>query len=88
MPDLPPASEIFNLTDLSARHPKLLPENRLRWAARNRKFNGLEKARAVYESPTGELLFWEPAVLAWLLGLSGRSKPRAARKPNEEKRAA
>ena len=75
----PPASELFSLNELAERHPKLLPKNRLRWAGRNRRHNGLERAGAVFESPVGELIFHEPSTIAWLLGLSGRAKPRAQR---------
>jgi hypothetical protein len=76
----PPPAEVFPLKDLAARHPRLLPENRLRWMARNRHRNGLTAAGAVFDSPAGELLWHEPAVIEWLLGLSGRAKPRAPRK--------
>ena len=76
---LPPAAEIFNLSQLAERHPRLLPKSRLQWAARNRRKNGLQAANAVFESPAGELLFHEPATIAWLLGLVGRKKPRASR---------
>ena len=34
----------------------------------------------VFDSPCGELLIHEPSFLAWFLGLSGRAKPRAARR--------
>jgi hypothetical protein len=77
---LPPADEIYPRKDFAARHPNLLSENRLYWAVRNRKKNGLQKARAVFESPCGELLIHEPAFLAWFFGLAGRAKPRAVRK--------
>jgi hypothetical protein len=77
---VPPASELFSLKELAARHPTLLPENRLRWAARQRDRNGLGNAGAVFESPAGELIFHEPSTIAWLLGLAGRSKPRAPRR--------
>jgi hypothetical protein len=76
----PPPAEVYELKPLAERHPHLLPQNRLRWAARHRRHNGLEAAGAVFESPTGVLLFYEPAVIQWLLGLSGRSKPRAGRR--------
>jgi hypothetical protein len=79
MRELPPAAELFTLRQLAERHPTLLPENRLRWAVRQREHNGLEQAGAVYESPVGELIFHEPSTLAWLLGLSGKNKPRAGR---------
>jgi hypothetical protein len=77
---VPPVAELFGLIPLSERHPGLLPENRLRWMARNRHTNGLIDARAIYESRVGELLFHEPATISWLLGLSGRAKPRRVRK--------
>jgi hypothetical protein len=79
-PYLPPAAELFTLRELSDRHPKLLPPNRVRWAARNRHRNGLVHVGALYESPCGELIAHEPSFLLWLLGLSGRAKPRAARR--------
>jgi hypothetical protein len=79
--NIPPVAELFTLRQLAARHPTLLPENRLRWAVRQRERNGLEKAGAVFESPVGELIFHEPAMIAWILGLSGRGKPRALRRP-------
>jgi hypothetical protein len=78
---LPPTAELFGLRALAARHPELMSENRLRWAVRNRRFNGLAEAGAVYESPVGEFILHEPSTLTWLLGLSGRAKPRRARKP-------
>ena len=78
--EVPPVAEIFPLKDLCARHPRLLPESRVRWMARNRDSNGLKAAGGVFESPLGgELLFHEPSVIAWLLGLIGRAKPRARR---------
>ena len=80
MVELPPATEIFNLSDMAARHPRLLPKNRLLWAARNRRRNGLAAANAVFESPTGQLFFHEASTLAWLLGRAGRSKPRTTRR--------
>ena len=76
---VPPVYEIFGLRELAARHSRLLPENRLRWMARNRATNGLLSAGAIFESPCGELLFSEPRVIAWVLGLTGREKPRATR---------
>jgi hypothetical protein len=80
MLNLPPATELFSLRDLADRHPVLLSENRLRWAVRNRHSNGLATAGAVYESPVGEFILHEPSTLTWLLGLSGRAKPRRARR--------
>jgi hypothetical protein len=80
MTPLPPASEIFSLKAMAERNPTLLPENRLRWMARNRARNGLEAAGAIYDSPAGELLFHEPTTIAWLSGLTGRAKPRSKRR--------
>jgi hypothetical protein len=77
---LPPVTELFSVRDLASRHPNLLSENRLRWAIRNRHKNGLESAGAVFESPVGEFILHEPSTLTWLLGLSGRAKPRRARR--------
>ena len=77
---LPPTSEVYTRRQLVARHPHILSAPRLAWALRNRRKNGLTAALAVFDSPCGELLIHEPAFLAWLLGLAGRSKPRAARK--------
>jgi hypothetical protein len=78
---LPPTTELFTIRALADRHPMLLSENRLRWAIRNRHLNGLATAGAIYESPVGEFILHEPSTLTWLLGLSGRAKPRRARKP-------
>lgn len=78
---LPPAAEIYPRRQLIERHPHLLSRHRLNWALRNRATNGLQAAHAVYESPCGELLIHEPPFLAWLLGLAGRAKPRALRRP-------
>jgi hypothetical protein len=80
MRELPPPSELFTLKQLAERHPTLLPENRLRWAVRQRRKNGLESSGCVFMSPVGELIFHEPTTLAWLLGLSGRAKPRTTRR--------
>ena len=77
----PPTSELYTRMALVRRHPHLLSEHRLVWALRNRKRNGLASIGAVFDSPCGELLIHEPAFLAWLLGLAGRSKPRALRIP-------
>jgi hypothetical protein len=80
MLNLPPATELFSLRELADRHPHLLSENRLRWAVRKRKSNGLLNAGAVYESPVGEFILHEPSTISWLLGLSGRAKPRVPRR--------
>jgi hypothetical protein len=77
---LPPTSELFTSRQLVQRHPHLLNQHRLDWAFRHRRKNGLTAAAAIFESPCGELLVHEPAFLAWFLGLSGRAKPRAARR--------
>jgi hypothetical protein len=77
---IPPASEIFTAAGIVARHPHLLSKNRLTWISRNRKKNGLKESGVVYESPTGKLLFHEPSLIEWMLGLKGRKKPRARRK--------
>lgn len=79
MSKLPPMSELYNVLQLSERHPTLLSANRLRWAIRNRESNGLAAAGAVYESPVGEFILHEPSTISWLLGLSGRAKPRRLR---------
>jgi hypothetical protein len=76
----PPTAELFALRLLAKRHPELLPENRLQWMARNRHTNGLLDAGAIYETRVGELLFHEPTTISWLLGLTGRAKPRRVRK--------
>jgi hypothetical protein len=78
-PQVPPTSELFPRQALVARHPTLLTEPRVQWALRNRARNGL--ASAVFESRGGELVIHEPSFLAWYLGLSGRAKPRASRRP-------
>jgi hypothetical protein len=75
---VPPTAELFTKTQLVARHPHLLSLNRVVWALRCRAVNGL--SAAVFDSPCGELLIHEPSFIAWLLGLSGRSKPRAGRR--------
>jgi len=75
---VPPTAELFTKTQLVARHPHLLSLNRIVWALRCRAVNGL--SAAVFDSPCGELLIHEPSFLAWFLGLSGRSKPRAGRR--------
>jgi hypothetical protein len=77
---LPPTAELFSIQELAERHPNLLSEQRLKWAMRNRHQNGLIATGAVFQSRNGTLLIREPAFLAWWLGLSGRSRPRAARR--------
>jgi len=77
---LPPTSELFPRRQLSQRHPHLLSVNRIDWALRHRDANGLTKARAVFDSPCGEILIHEPKFLEWFLGLAGRGKPRRARR--------
>jgi len=76
-PALPPMTELVTKAQLVARHPHLLSVNRVTWALRCRAGNGL--SGAVFDSPCGELLIHEPSFLAWLLGLTGRGKPRAGR---------
>jgi hypothetical protein len=78
VPTMPPTTELFTKAQLVARHPHLLNVNRLVWALRRRKTNGL--LCAVFDSPCGELLIHEPVFLSWFLGLRGRTKPRAARR--------
>lgn len=75
---IPPTTELFPRHALVQRHPNLLNESRVQWALRNRARNGL--ADAVFESRAGELLVHEPGSLRWYLGLSGKARPRAARK--------
>lgn len=77
---LPPPEELFVRQEFAARHPRLLSENRVYWAVRNRRTNGLIAAHAVYESPCGELVIHEPSFIAWFLGLSGRAKPRVTKR--------
>jgi hypothetical protein len=77
-PSLPPMAELVTKAQLIARHPHLLSVNRVTWALRCRAENGL--LTAVFDSPCGELLIHEPSFLAWLLGLTGRAKPRAGRR--------
>jgi len=77
-PSIPPMTELVTKAQLVAKHPHLLSLNRVAWALRYRAVNGLSDA--VYDSPCGELLIHEPSFLAWLLGLSGRAKPRALRR--------
>jgi hypothetical protein len=77
---IPPTSELFRIADFAPRHPTLLTVNRVQWALRNRDKNGLEAAGAIYTSPSGVVLIHEPAFIAWFLGLSGLSKPRASRR--------
>lgn len=76
---LPPTSELFDAHTLVERHPTILTTSRVKWALRNRATNGLGEQNAVYESQAG-LLIHEPTFIRWFLGLSGRAKPRAARK--------
>lgn len=72
----PPDSEIFTLDQLLEKHP-LLTRNRLQWMARNRHVNGLARIGGVFKSPASRgLLFHEPTVMRWVLGLKGRAKLR------------
>lgn len=75
---IPPTAELVTKAQLVAKHPHLLSVNRVTWALRCRAANGL--SAAVFDSPCGELLIHEPSFLAWLLGLTGRAKPRAGRR--------
>jgi hypothetical protein len=75
---LPPTTELFTRQQLVARHPHLFSDARVTWALRHRARNGL--GDAVFASRSGELLVHEPGFLRWYLGLSGRAKPRAARR--------
>jgi hypothetical protein len=77
---LPPTTELFTQRQLAERHPHILNYNRIVWAVRHRRKNGLGTVAAVYDSPCGELLVHEPAFLAWFLGLTGRGKPRTPRR--------
>lgn len=80
MHSLPPTSELFNKVQLVERHPNLLTPARVEWALRQRDGNGLKSF--VFESRSGELVVHEPGFLQWYLGLSGRAKPRAPRRPH------
>jgi hypothetical protein len=84
----PPANELFTKADLASRHPNLLNKSRVEWAVRGRNKNGLGGVGAVFEARGSQLLIHEPAFLAWFLGLTGRSKPRAlrGRKPGKKSR--
>lgn len=84
LPKIPPTSELYTKKQLAARHPHLLTARRLEWALRQRAHNGLADSGAVFDSPCGGLLIHEPPFLVWFLGLSGRAKPRAQRRPNAE----
>ena len=86
--NFPHPAELFSIHALAERHPTLLSVNRLRWAIRNRHINGLAAAGAVFDSPVGEFILHEPAVINWVLGLSGRAKPRAARRKKQSHSAA
>lgn len=76
---LPPASELFTRRQLVERHPNVLNDSRVLWAARNRHENGLVEAGAIFDSPCGESIYHEPSFLRWFLGLTSRSKPRRLR---------
>jgi hypothetical protein len=77
---LPPTTELFTQRQLAERHPHLLNYNRVAWAVRHRRANGLTGVGAVFESRCGGLLIHEPAFLTWFLGLAGRTKPRFTRR--------
>jgi hypothetical protein len=78
----PPTTELFCAQDLIRRHPHLLTTARIQWAVRNRRKNGLQDA--VYVTKSGHLVIHEPQFLRWYLGLTGRKKPRAARRAKEK----
>lgn len=69
-----PGRGLFSLKELCARNPDLLPPNRVRWALRHRATNGLVECGAVFEGRGGQLIFHEPTMINWLLGLTGRTK--------------
>ena len=61
IPYRPPARSIRAAS--AERHSHLLSGNRVAWALRNRRTNGLNTADAVFDSPCDELLIREPAFL-------------------------
>lgn len=77
---LPPSCELFERDALIARHPSILNRYRVEWALRRRHKNGLDAVGAVFESRAGVLLIHEPTFIRWLLGLTGRARPRARRR--------
>jgi hypothetical protein len=77
-PATPPTTEIFTRRELVERHPHILKNESVLWGLRNRDTNGLKAS--VFETRSGQLLIHEPGFLAWYLGLTGRAKPRAARR--------
>jgi hypothetical protein len=76
---IPPTTEIFPWRQFVQRHPHLLNEQRVQWALRKRRKNGLSAGGAVFDSTCGEMLIHEPKFLEWFFGLSGRAKPRRGR---------
>ena len=74
----PSPSELFPAARFAERHPHLLSANRVAWAVRHRRRNGLADCGGTFESPLNQVLICEPAFLAWLVGLAGRKKPRAS----------
>jgi len=77
---VPNPSELFTSRQLIERHPNFLNPPRLAWGLRHRASNGLTESGAVFDSKGGEILIHEPKFLEWFLGLSGRKKPRRARR--------
>lgn len=77
---LPHANNLFPAAKFAERHPNLLNANRVAWAVRHRRVNGLAECGGTFESPLNQVLINEPAFLAWLVGLAGRKKPRSARR--------
>jgi hypothetical protein len=88
MTTLPPTNELFAQAQLVERHPSILNISRVKWAVRNRDKNGLAHAEAVFETKGNELYIHEPTFLRWFLGLSGRAKPRAARRKRQAREKA
>jgi hypothetical protein len=87
-PATPPAHECFAPKAFAERHPTVLNLNRVVWAIRNRRANGLLECGGVFESPMSQIFVHEPKFLQWLFGLSGRAKSRKLRgKPRRRSRA-
>ena len=78
---LPPTEALLTRADLLAKHPTLLTPNRLKWALRNRKHNGLEKSGAIIESPLGVLLIHQYKFLEWVCGKRGLRRSRKVPAP-------
>jgi len=75
---IPPTNQLFPIKEMASRHPNILNEARIRWAARNRFKNGA--ASTFFSCRGGELFVHEPKFLEWFLGLSGQAKPRKSRR--------